>query len=137
MAMRKHKGIKIEDVFLGFIILYGILYPLIIAFIIYMSDEPIEDELVSSVVEYFEEGKCTLDGPKGLTVEKREDLERLTAICQRINQEGFDLRTKEVEEGKAILYYGKKVKGLERKLIIELTIEGEKITGIRDDEKGR
>lgn len=137
MAMRKHKGIKIEDVFLGFIILYGILYPLIIAFIIYMSDEPIEDELVSSVVEYFEEGKCTLDGPKGLTVEKREDLERLTAICQRINQEGFDLRTKEVEEGNAILYYGKKVKGLERKLIIELTIEGEKITGIREDEKGR
>lgn len=137
MAMRKHKGIKIEDVFLGFIILYGILYPLTIALIIYMSDEPIEDELVSSVVEYFEEGKCTLDGPKGLTVEKREDLERLTAICQRINQEGFDLRTKEVEEGKAILYYGKKVKGLERKLIIELTIEGEKITGIRDDEKGR
>lgn len=137
MAMRKHKGIKIEDVFLGFIILYGILYPLIIAFIIYMSDEPIEDELVSSVVEYFEEGKCTLDGPKGLTVEKREDLERLTAICQRINQEGFDLRTKEVEEGKAILYYGKKVKGLERKLIIELTLEEDKITGIKDDEKGR
>lgn len=137
MAMRKHKGIKIEDVFLGFIILYGILYPLTIALIIYTSDEPIEDELVSSVVEYFEEGRCTLDGPKGLTVEKREDLERLTAICQRINQEGFDLRTKEVEEGKAILYYGKKVKGLERKLIIELTIEGEKITGIREDEKGR
>lgn len=137
MAMRKHKGIKIEDVFLGFIILYGILYPLIIAFIIYKSDQPTEDELVSSVVEYFEEGKCTLDGPKGLTVEKREDLERLTAICQRINQEGFDLRTKEVEEGKAILYYGKKVKGLERKLIIELTIEEDKITGIREDEKGR
>ncbi len=137
MAMRKHKGIKIEDVFLGFIILYGILYPLIIALIIYKSDQPTEDELVSSVVEYFEEGKCTLDGPKGLTVEKREDLERLTAICQRINQEGFDLRTKEVEEGKAILYYGKKVKGLERKLIIELTIEEDKITGIRDDEKGR
>lgn len=137
MALRKSKGIKIEDVLLGFIILYAILYPLIIAFIIYKSDQPIEDELVSSVVEYFEEGKCTLDGPKGLTVEKREDLERLTAICKRINQEGFELRTKELEEGKAILFYGKKVKGMERKLIIELTLEGEKITGIREYEKGR
>ncbi|MFZ8786090.1 hypothetical protein [Thermocrinis sp.] len=137
MALRKHKGTKIEDVLLGFIILYALLYPLIIAFIIYKSDQPIEDELVSSVVEYFEEGKCTLDGPKGLTVEKREDLERLTAICKRINQEGFELRTKELEEGKAILFYGKKVKGMERKLIIELTLEGEKITGIRDYEKGR
>jgi hypothetical protein len=137
MALRKLKEIKIEDVLLGFIILYALLYPLIIAFIIYKSDEPIEDELVNSVVEYFEEGKCTLDGPKGVTVENREDLEKLTALCQRINQEGFDLRTKEVEEGKAILYYGKKVKGLERKLIIELTIEEDKITGIRDYEKGR
>jgi hypothetical protein len=137
MALRKSKGIKIEDVLLGFIILYAILYPLIIAFIIYKSDEPIEDELVNAVVEYFEEGKCTLDGPKGLTVEKREDLERLTAICKRINQEGFELRTKELEEGKAILFYGKKVKGMERKLIIELTLEGEKITGIREYEKGR
>jgi len=137
MALRRLKGIKIEDVLLGFIILYAILYPLIIAFIIYKSDEPIEDELVSSVVEYFEEGKCTLDGPKGLTVEKREDLERLTAICKRINQEGFELRTKELEEGKAILYYGKKIKGLERKLIIELTLEGDKIRGIREYEKGR
>jgi len=137
MALRKHKGTKIEDVLLGFIILYAILYPLIIAFIIYMSDEPIEDELVSSVVEYFEEGKCTLDGPKGLTVEDRENLERLTAICQRINQEGFELRETELEEGKAILYYGKKVKGMETKLVLELTLEGEKITGIRDYEKGR
>jgi len=137
MAMRKLKGIKIEDVLLGSIILYGILYPLIIAFIIYKSDQPIEDDLVNSVVEYLEEGKCTLDGPKGLTVEKREDLERLTAICQRINQEGFELRETELEEGKAILFYGKKVKGLERKLILELTLEGEKITGIRDYEKGR
>jgi hypothetical protein len=137
MALRKLKGIKIEDVLLGFVILYAILYPLIIAFIIYKSDQPVEDELVNAVVEYFEEGKCTLDGPKGLTVEKREDLERLTALCQRINQEGFDLRKKELEEGKAILYYGKKVKGLERKLIIELNLEEEKITGIRDYEKGR
>jgi len=137
MAMRKLKGIKIEDVLLGFIILYGILYPLIIAFIIYTSDEPIEDELVSSVVEYFEEGKCALDGPKGLTVEDRENLERLAAICQRINQEGFELRETEREEGKAILFYGKKVKGLERKLILELTLEGEKITGITEYEKGR
>jgi hypothetical protein len=137
MALRKLKEIKIEDVLLGFIILYGILYPLIIAFIIYKSDQPTEDELVDAVVEYFEEGKCTLDGPKGLTVEDRENLERLAAICQRINQEGFELRTKELEEGKAILYYGKKVKGLERKLILELTLEGEKITGIKEYEKGR
>jgi hypothetical protein len=137
MALRKHKGIKIEDVLLGFIILYGILYPLIIAFIIYMSDESIEDELVNAVVEYFEEGKCTLDGPKGLTVEKREDLEKLTALCQRLNQEGFELRTKELEEGKAILFYGKKVKGMERKLVLELTLEGNKITGIEEYEKGR
>ncbi len=137
MALRKLKGIKIEDVLLGFIVLFGILYPLIIAFIIYMSDEPIEDELVNSVVEYFEEGKCTLDGPKGLTVEDRENLERLAAICQRINQEGFELRTKELEEGKAILFYGKKVKGLERKFVIELTIEEDKITSIKDYEKGR
>ena len=137
MALRKLKGIKIEDVLLGFIILYAILYPLIIAFIIYKSDQPTEDELVDAVVEYFEEGKCTLDGPKGLTVEKREDLERLTAICKRINQEGFELRTKELEEGKAILFYGKKVKGMERKLVLELTLEGGKITGIRDYEKGR
>ncbi|MCC6064059.1 MAG: hypothetical protein LM570_06000 [Thermocrinis sp.] len=137
MALRKLKEIKIEDVLLGFIILFALLYPLIIAFIIYKSDEPIEDELVNAVVEYFEEGKCTLDGPKGLIVEKREDLERLTALCQRINQEGFDLRKKELEEGKAILFYGKKVKGMERKLVIELTLEGDKITGIRDYEKGR
>jgi len=137
MALRKLREIKIEDVLLGFIVLYALLYPLIIAFIIYKSDQPVEDELVSSVVEYFEEGKCTLDGPKGLTVEKREDLERLTALCQRLNQEGFELRKKELEEGKAILFYGKKVKGMERKLILELTLEGEKITGIREYEKGR
>jgi hypothetical protein len=137
MAMRKLKGMKIEDVLLGFIVLFAILYPLIIAFIIYKSDQPMEDELVNSVVEYFEEGKCTLDGPKGLTVEKREDLERLTAICQRINQEGFELRNNELEEGKVILFYGKKVKGLERKLVIELTLEGDKITGITEYEKGR
>jgi len=137
MALRKLKGIKIEDVLLGFIVLFAILYPLIIAFIIYKSDEPIEDELVNALVEYFEEGKCTLDGLKGLTVEKREDLERLTALCRRLNQEGFELRKKELEEGKAILLYGKKVKGMERKLVLELTLEGEKITGIRDYEKGR
>jgi hypothetical protein len=137
MALRKLKEIKIEDVLLGFIVLFAILYPLIIALIIHRSDQPTEDELVDAVVEYFEEGKCTLDGPKGLTVEKREDLERLTALCQRINQEGFELRKKELEEGKAILYYGKKVKGMERKLVIELTLEGDKITGIRNYEKGR
>jgi len=137
MALRKLKGIKIEDVLLGSIVLFAILYPLIIALIIHRSDQPTEDELVDAVVEYFEEGKCTLDGPKGLTVEKREDLERLTAICQRLNQEGFELRKKELEEGKAILLYGKKVKGMERKLVLELTLEGEKITGIRDYEKGR
>jgi hypothetical protein len=137
MALRKLKGIKIEDVLLGSIVLFSIFYPIIIAFIIYKSDQPTEDELVDAVVEYFEEGKCTLDGPKGLTVEKREDLERLTAICQRINQEGFELRKKELEEGKAILFYGKKVKGMERKLVLELTLEGDKITGIRDYEKGR
>jgi hypothetical protein len=137
MALRKLKEIKIEDVLLGFIVLFALLYPLIIALIIHRSDQPTEDELVDAVVEYFEEGKCTLDGPKGLTVEKREDLERLTALCQRLNQEGFELRKKELEEGKAILFYGKKVKGMERKLILELTLEGEKITGIRDYEKGR
>jgi hypothetical protein len=137
MALRKLKEIKIEDVLLGLIVLFAILYPLIIAFIIYKSDQPVEDELVGAVVEYFEEGKCTLDGPKGVTVEGGENLERLTALCQRINQEGFDLRKKEVEEGKAILFYGKKVKGMERKLVIELTIEGDKITGIREYEKGR
>jgi hypothetical protein len=137
MALRKLKGIKIEDVLLGFIILYALLYPLIIALIIHRSDQPTEDELVDAVVEYFEEGKCTLDGPKGLTVEKREDLERLTALCRRLNQEGFELRETELEEGKAILFYGKKVKGMERKLILELTLEGDKITGIRDYEKGR
>jgi hypothetical protein len=137
MALRKLKGIRIEDVLLGSIVLFSLLYPLIIALIIHRSDQPTEDELVSAVVEYFEEGKCTLDGPKGLTVEKREDLERLTALCQRLNQEGFELRKKELEEGKAILFYGKKVKGMERKLILELTLEGEKITGIRDYEKGR
>jgi hypothetical protein len=137
MALKKLKGIKIEDVLLGSIVLFALLYPLIIALIIHRSDQPTEDELVDAVVEYFEEGKCTLDGPKGLTVEKREDLERLTAICQRINQEGFELRKKELEEGKAILFYGKKVKGMERKLILELVLEGEKITGIRDYEKGR
>jgi hypothetical protein len=137
MALRKLKEIRIEDVLLGFIVLFAILYPLIIAFIIHRSDQPTEDELVNAVVEYFEEGKCTLDGPKGLTVEDRENLERLAAICQRINQEGFELRTKELEEGKAILYYGKKVKGLERKFVIELTIEEDKITGITEYEKGR
>ena len=137
MALRKLKEIKIEDVLLGFIVLFAILYPLIIALIIYKSDQPTEDELVDAVVEYFEEGKCTLDGPKGLTVEKREDLERLTALCRRLNQEGFELRKKELEEGTAILFYGKKVKGMERKLTLERTLEGEKITGIRDYEKGR
>jgi hypothetical protein len=137
MALRKLKEIKIEDVLLGFIVLYALLYPLIIALIIYKSDQPMEDELVNAVVEYFEEGKCTLDGPKGLTVEKREDLERLTAICKRINQEGFELRETELKEGKAILFYGKKVKGMERKLVLELTLEGDKIKGIRDYEKGR
>ena len=137
MALRKLKEIKIEDVLLGFIVLFAILYPLIIAFVIYKSDQPMEDELVDAVVEYFEEGKCTLDGPKGLTVEDRENLERLTALCQRINQEGFELRKKELAKGKAILYYGKKVKGMERKLVLELTLEGDKITGIRDYEKGR
>jgi hypothetical protein len=137
MALRKLKEIRIEDVLLGSIVLFALLYPLIIALIIHRSDQPTEDELVDAVVEYFEEGKCTLDGPKGLTVEKREDLERLTALCQRLNQEGFELRKKELEEGKAILLYGKKVKGMERKLILELTLEGEKITGIRDYEKGR
>jgi hypothetical protein len=137
MALRKLKEIKIEDVLLGFIVLFAILYPLIIAIIIYKSDQPMEDELVNSVVEYFEEGKCTLDGPKGLTVEKREDLERLTAICQRINQEGFELRKNELEEGKVILFYGKKVKGMERQLVIELTLEGDKITGITEYERGR
>lgn len=136
MALRKLKGIKIEDVILGLIVLFAILYPLIIAFIIYKSDQPVEDELVNAVVEYFGEGKCTLDGPKGLTVEGGENLEKLTALCQRINQEGFDLRKKELEEGKAILFYGKKVKGMERKLVIELTLEGDKITGIREYEKG-
>ena len=137
MALRKLKEIKIEDVLLGSIVLFSILYPLIITFIIYKSDQPMEDELVDAVVEYFEEGKCTLDGPKGLTVEDRENLERLTALCQRINQEGFELRKKELAKGKAILYYGKKVKGMERKLVLELTLEGDKITGIRDYEKGR
>jgi len=137
MALRKLKEIRIEDVLLGFIVLFALLYPLIIAFIIHRSDQPTEDELVDAVVKYFKEGKCTLDGPKGLTVEKREDLERLTALCRKLNQEGFELRKKELEEGKAILFYGKKVKGMERKLILELTLEGEKITGIRDYEKGR
>jgi len=137
MALIKLKGIKVEDVLLGLIVLFAILYPFIIAFIIYKSDQPMENELVNAVVEYFEEGRCTLDGPKGLTVEDRENLERLTAICQRINQEGFELRKTELEEGKAILFYGKKVKGMERKLILELTLEGEKITGIREYEKGR
>jgi len=137
MALRKLKEIKIEDVLLGSIVLFSILYPLIIALIIHRSDQPMEDELVNAVVEYFKEGKCTLDGPKGLTVEGGENLERLIALCQRINQEGFELRKKELEEGKAILFYGKKVKGMERNLILELTLEGEKITGIRDYEKGR
>jgi hypothetical protein len=137
MALRKLKEIKIEDVLLGSIVLFAILYPLIIALIIHKSDHPTKDELVNSVVEYFEEGKCTLDGPKGLTVEKREDLERLTALCQRINQEGFELRKNELEEGKVILFYGKKVKGMERKLVLELTLEGDKITGITEYEKGR
>jgi hypothetical protein len=137
MALRKLKEIRIEDVLLGFIVLFSLLYPLIIALIIHRSDQPTEDELVDAVVEYFKEGKCTLDGPKGLTVEGGKNLERLTAICQRINQEGFELRKKELEEGKAILYYGKKVKGMERKLVLELTLEGDKITGIRDYEKGR
>jgi hypothetical protein len=137
MALRKLKEIRIEDVLLGSIVLFALLYPLIIALIIHRSDQPTEDELVDAVVEYFKEGKCTLNGPKGLTVEKREDLERLTALCRRLNQEGFELRKKELEEGKAILFYGKKVKGMERKLILELTLEGEKITGIRDYEKGR
>jgi hypothetical protein len=137
MVMRKLKEIKIEDVLLGSIVLFSILYPLIIAFIIYRSDQPTEDELVNAVVEYFEEGKCTLDGPKGLTVEGEENLERLTAICQMINQEGFELRKKELEEGKVILFYGKKVKGMERKLVLELTLEGDKIIGIKDYEKGR
>uniref|UniRef100_A0A7C5X388 Uncharacterized protein n=1 Tax=Thermocrinis ruber TaxID=75906 RepID=A0A7C5X388_9AQUI len=135
--MRKLKGIKIEDVLLGSIVLFVLLYPLIIAIIIYKSDQPTKDELVNSVVEYFEEGKCTLDGPKGLTVEGEENLERLTALCQRINQEGFELRKKELVKGKAILYYGKKVKGIERKLVIELALEGNKITGITEYEKGR
>jgi len=137
MALRKLKEIRIEDVLLGFIVLFALLYPLIIAFIIYKSDQPMEYELVNAVVEYFEEGKCTLDGPKGLTVEGGENLERLTALCRRLNQEGFELRKKELEEGKAVLFYGKKVKGMEIKLILELTLEGEKITGIRDYEKGR
>jgi hypothetical protein len=137
MALRKLKEIRIEDVLLGSIVLFALLYPLIIALIIHKSDQPTEDELVDAVVEYFKEGKCTLAGPKGLTVEKREDLERLTALCRRLNQEGFELRKKELEEGKAILFYGKKVKGMERKLVLELTLEGEKITGIRDYEKGR
>jgi hypothetical protein len=137
MALKKLKEIKIEDVLLGSIVLFSILYPLIIALIIYKSDQPTEDELVDAVVEYFKEDKCTLDGPKGLTVEKREELERLTALCQRLNQEGFELRKKELEEGKAILLYGKKVKGMERKLVLELTLEGDKITGIKDYEKGR
>jgi hypothetical protein len=137
MALRKLKEIKIEDVLLGSIVLFAILYPLIITFIIYKSDQPTKDELVNSVVEYFEEGKCTLDGPKGLTVEDRENLERLTVLCQRINQEGFELRKTELEEGKAILFYGKKVKGMERKLVLELTLEGDKITGVREYEKGR
>jgi len=137
MALRKLKGIKIEDVLLGSIVLFVLLYPLIIAIIIYKSDQPTKDELVNSVVEYFEEGKCTLDGPKGLTVEGEENLERLTALCQRINQEGFELRKKELVKGKAILYYGKKVKGIERKLVIELALEGNKITGITEYEKGR
>jgi hypothetical protein len=137
MALKKLKGIKIEDVLLGSMVLFVLLYPLIIAIIIYKSDQPTKDELVNSVVEYFEEGKCTLDGPKGLTVEDGENLERLTALCQRINQEGFELRKKELAKGKAILYYGKKVKGMERKLVIELTLEGNKITGITEYEKGR
>jgi len=137
MALRKLKGIKIEDVLLGSIVLFVLLYPLIIAIIIYKSDQPTKDELVNSVVEYFEEGKCTLDGPKGLTVEDGENFERLIALCQRINQEGFELRKKELVKGKAILYYGKKVKGIERKLVIELALEGNKITGITEYEKGR
>jgi hypothetical protein len=137
MALRRLKEIKIEDVLLSFIVSFSLLYPLIIAFIIYKSDQPTEDELVDAVVEYFKEGKCTLDGPEGLTVEKREDLERLTAICQRLNQEGFELRKTGFEEGKAILFYGKKIKGMERKLVLELTLEGDRITGIKDDEKGR
>jgi hypothetical protein len=74
MALRKLRGLKIEDVLLGSIVLFSILYPLIIAFIIYKSDQPAEDELVNAVVEYFKEGKCTSDGPKGLTVEDREKI---------------------------------------------------------------
>ncbi|MCI4458656.1 MAG: hypothetical protein JHC21_03465 [Thermocrinis sp.] len=137
MALRKLKGIKIEDVLLGSMILFVLLYPLVIAIIIYKSDQPTKDELVNSVVEYFKEGKCTLDGPKGLTVEDGENLEKLTTLCQRINQEGFELRKKELAKGKAILYYGKKAKGMEKKLVIELTFEGNKLAGITEYEKER
>ena len=108
MALRKLKEIKIEDVLLGSIVLFSLLYPLIIAFIIYKSDQPMEDELVDAVVEYFKEGKCTLDGPKGLTVENGENLERLTALCQRINQEGFELRKKNLQRERPFCFTEKR-----------------------------
>ncbi len=137
MKIKGFNSIKIEDVILALIVLFALLYPIIVAFLIYRSDKPMEDELVRALVEYFEGDRCAPEGPKGLRVENKEDLKSLTNLCQRLSQESFEPREREFKEGKVVLSFGKKVKGMETKLILELTIEGDRITAVKSYEKRR
>ena len=117
------KKLKIEDIIMFGIIAFAVFYPLIIALIIYRSDRTESEELLKPLIEYLQDKSCPKRDPKNLV-----------ALCRRINDEGYSLRSLKTEDGKAVLFYGKKVKGLERKLKVEVFFEGDKITDVRYEE---
>ncbi|WP_448584092.1 hypothetical protein [Thermocrinis sp.] len=118
------KKFRIEDVILGLIVALALLYPIIIAIIIYKSESRSFQERLNSIVESLQSGDC-----------ESQEVSKLTEVCRKINKEGYKLRDSKVEENKATLTYGKKVKGVEKKLIVEITFEGEKISSVNYEER--
>ncbi|WP_333785289.1 hypothetical protein [Thermocrinis sp.] len=117
------KRLRIEDLILGSIVALALLYPIIIAVIIYKSDSHGSDERLKPIIEYLQGGDC-----------KEYPVRKLTDVCRKINKEGYKLRDSKVEENRITLIYGKKVKGVERKLVVEIVFEGEKISSVSYEE---
>ncbi|WP_448588253.1 hypothetical protein [Thermocrinis sp.] len=126
MALKK---LRVEDVVLGFIVSLALLYPGIIAFIIYKSDK--SEESLKPIVEYLQSQECSKEGPEGIKV---RDMKSLMAVCQKINSEGYKLRDSRIEEDKVVLTFGKKVKGMERKLTLSLELEGDEVKSVSYEE---
>ncbi|WP_029551494.1 hypothetical protein [Thermocrinis jamiesonii] len=118
------KKLRIEDLILGSIVALALFYPIIIAVIIYKSESRSSDERLKLIVEYLQSEDC-----------KKHPVKKLTEVCKKIKKEGYSPRDSKIEKDKAILVYGKKVKGLEKKLVIEINFEGDEIASLSYEER--